>query len=103
MNRVGVVYCFDATDGKEVYTSRIKESCWATPVGLGDHIYFFGKNGITTVLQAGNEFKVVAENELWTEDAPPVNNVPTAAEDSEERRRSAAMFSPPDPSTVPAL
>lgn len=95
VNRVGVVYCIDATSGKEVYTSRIKESCWATPVGLGDHIYFFGKNGVTTVLQAGDEFKVVAENELWTEDAPPVNNIPTAAEDSEQRRRSAAMFSRP--------
>ena len=95
VNRVGVVYCLNAKDGESVFTSRIKESCWATPVGIGDRIYFFGKNGVTTVLKAGNEFEVLAENELWTEDNPPVNNVPTAEETSAERRRGVAMFSRP--------
>jgi len=95
VNRVGVVYCIDMGNGEAEYTKRIKESCWATPVGLGDHVYFFGKNGVTTVLRAGKEFEVIAENELWTEDAPPVNNVPTAAEETAERRRASAMFSRP--------
>jgi hypothetical protein len=36
--------------------------------------------------------RVVSENSLWSEDAPPANNTPTAVETSEERRRSAAMF-----------
>ncbi|QDU53762.1 outer membrane protein assembly factor BamB family protein [Gimesia panareensis] len=95
VNRVGVVYCLNAGNGESIFTSRIKESCWATPVGIGDHIYFFGKNGVTTVLKAGNTFEIVAENELWTEDAPPVNNVPTAEETTAERRRASAMFSRP--------
>ncbi|QGQ23776.1 PQQ-binding-like beta-propeller repeat protein [Gimesia benthica] len=95
VNRVGVVYCLNARTGESVYTSRIKESCWATPVGIGDRVYFFGKNGVTTVLKAGNEFEVLAENELWTEDNPPVNNVPTAEETSAERRQGVAMFSRP--------
>ncbi len=95
VNRVGVVYCLNARTGEPVFTSRIKESCWATPVGIGDRIYFFGKNGVTTVLKAGNEFEVLAENELWTEDNPPVNNVPTAEETSAERRQGFAMFSRP--------
>ncbi|QDV21662.1 outer membrane biogenesis protein BamB [Gimesia panareensis] len=95
VNRVGVVYCLNAKNGESVFTSRIKESCWATPVGIGDRIYFFGKNGVTTVLKAGNEFEIVSENELWTEDAPPVNNVPTAEETTAERRRASAMFSRP--------
>ncbi len=95
VNRVGVVYCLNAKDGESVFTSRIKESCWATPVGIGDRVYFFGKNGVTTVLKAGNEFEVLAENELWTEDNPPVNNVPTAEETSAERRQGVAMFSRP--------
>lgn len=95
VNRVGVVYCLNARTGESVYTSRIKESCWATPVGIGDRVYFFGKNGVTTVLKAGNEFEVLAENELWTEDNPPVNNVPTAQETSAERRQGVAMFSRP--------
>jgi len=64
-------------------------------VGLGDHVYLFGKDGLTTVLAAGDEFKVIAENELWNEDQLPVNNTPNAEEDTEERRRAAAMFSNP--------
>ncbi|QDT97769.1 outer membrane protein assembly factor BamB family protein [Gimesia aquarii] len=94
VNRAGVVYCLDLKTGKPAYTNRIQESCWATPVGLGDHIYFFGKNGNTTVLKAGAKFEVVAENRLWTEEAPPVNNIPTAKETG-QRLRSAAMFSRP--------
>ena len=94
VNRAGVVYCLDLKTGKPAYTNRIQESCWATPVGLGDHIYFFGKNGATTVLKTGAAFEVIAENSLWTEAAPPVNNVP-AAKETGVRQRSAAMFSRP--------
>lgn len=95
VNRVGVVYCLNAATGEEVYTQRIKQSAWATPVGVGNHLYVFGKDGLTTILAAGPEFKVVAENSLWSEVAPPVNNTPTAEETSEERRRGAAMFARP--------
>ncbi len=95
VNRSGVVYCLNGETGESVYTERIKQSCWATPVGIGNRIYFFGKAGMTTVLTSGNEFQVVAQNRLWEDDAPPVNNVPTAPETTEERRVSAAMFSNP--------
>ena len=95
VNRVGVVYCLNAETGESVYTERIKQSCWATPVGIGDHVYIFGKEGLTTVLAAGNDFEVVAQNQLWKDKEPPINNVPTAEEDTEERRRAAAMFSKP--------
>ena len=56
-------------------------------------MYLFGKEGLTTVLQAGPEFKVLAENSLWKPDAPPADKNPAAAEETEERRRAAAMFS----------
>ncbi|MCA9031832.1 MAG: hypothetical protein KDA66_13545, partial [Planctomycetaceae bacterium] len=64
VNNVGVLYCFDAVSGELVYTKRSGQLCWATPLGLGDHIYLFGKDGLTTVIAAGREFKVVARNEL---------------------------------------
>lgn len=95
INRSGVVYCLDVRTGQIAYIERIKQSCWATPVGLGEHVYIFGKDGLTTVLAAGDEFKVIAVNELWNEDQLPVNNTPTAEEDTEERRRAAVMFSQP--------
>jgi len=95
VNRAGVLYCLDVKTGESVYTERLKQGCWATPVAIGDHIYIFGKSGLTTVLAAGNKFKVVAENELWTEENPPINNTPTAEEETEERKRGVAMFSRP--------
>lgn len=64
VNNVGVLYCFDAETGESVYTKRSGQLCWATPLGLGDHIYLFGKDGLTTVIAAGRDFKIVAKNEL---------------------------------------
>ncbi len=52
VNRVGVVYCIDVVTGEQKYAQRTKQSCWATPLPLGDRIYFFGKDGITTVIAA---------------------------------------------------
>ncbi len=64
VNNVGVIYCFDAETGEAVYTKRSGQLCWATPLGMGDHIYFFGKDGLTTVIAAGREYKLLAKNEL---------------------------------------
>lgn len=64
-NRAGVVYCIDAETGITAYTARLAESNWATPIGIGNRIYFFGKDGTTSVLQAGSEKKILAENRLW--------------------------------------
>ncbi|MBW3598569.1 MAG: hypothetical protein KY475_15020, partial [Planctomycetes bacterium] len=44
---------------------------WAQPSAVGDHLYFFGKNGVTTVLRAGEKFECLATNELWSKDDPP--------------------------------
>ena len=95
VNRGGVVYCLDAASGQIAYIERTKQACWATPVGIGDRIYIFGKDGLTTVLAAGSEFRIIAENPLWSPDQPPPNNAPSVEDESEERRRSAAMFARP--------
>lgn len=65
VNRAGVVYCYDATTGKNHYAKRTSGVCWVTPVGMGDRIYLFGKDGMTTVLATGPEYQVLAENMLW--------------------------------------
>jgi outer membrane protein assembly factor BamB len=95
VNRVGVVYCFDLATGKLHYKERTDQSCWATPVGIGDRVYFFGKDGLTTVLAAGPKFEVLAKNQLWDPDQVTVDPQAGANEGTEERRRAAAMFSGP--------
>ena len=69
VNQVGVVYAHDLATGKELFSERLDGACWASPVGAGGHVYFFGKDGTTTVLKAGKEFDKVASNRLW--DAKP--------------------------------
>ncbi len=65
VNRAGVVFCYDAKTGEKHYAKRINQGCWATPVGLGDRVYIFGKDGLTTVIAAKPEFELLAENQLW--------------------------------------
>lgn len=104
VNRVGVVYCIDVATGEQKYAQRTKQSCWATPLPLGDRIYFFGKDGVTTVLAAGPEFKELAINELWPADTPPTDNgTPKPDETSAERQQSSAMFSGPTQYGVAAV
>ncbi|TWU23298.1 outer membrane biogenesis protein BamB [Novipirellula galeiformis] len=94
INRSGVIHCFDATTGEALFTERSKQSSWATPYGVGNRVYFFGKDGLVTVLSAGREFNVLAENATWDEGTlPPETKL--AEESSEQRRRAAAMFSKP--------
>ncbi len=65
VNRSGVATAVDLATGKSIWTQRLPGSCWASPVGAGDRIYFFTKDGPTTVMAAeGNEAKVLAENLL---------------------------------------
>ncbi|MEZ6088421.1 MAG: PQQ-binding-like beta-propeller repeat protein [Pirellulaceae bacterium] len=94
INRAGVVFCYDASNGEKVYAERLKDSSWATPIGVGDRIYFFGKSGTVTVLAAGREFKVLAENQTWTDETLPAEAM-LGEESTAERRQAAAMFSKP--------
>lgn len=92
MNTVGVVHCFDAANGALRYAQRIPQSCWATPLGRGERVYFFGKDGVTSVLRAGPQFELLAENQLWDPATVKPDLAKAAAEKTEERRRAAAAF-----------
>jgi outer membrane protein assembly factor BamB len=65
VNKAGVVFCYNAETGEKHYSKRIEQGCWATPVAVGDRLYVFGKDGLTTVLAAGPEFNVISKNQLW--------------------------------------
>lgn len=67
VNRQGVVFCLDVESGKEIYAKRIPAgSVWATPVALGSNLYFFGKDGVTTVVNStADSLDEIATNDLW--------------------------------------
>ena len=69
VNRQGVIYCLNLTDGEEQYAERTADSVWATPFAAGERLYFFGKKGTTTVIKAGNVFEELSVNQLATDPA----------------------------------
>jgi hypothetical protein len=69
-----VLYCLDVETGELEYTMRLAESNWATPVGIGDRVFFFGKSGNTTVVAAGDDAEKLAENRSWPEPASSDEN-----------------------------
>ncbi|MCA9133853.1 MAG: PQQ-binding-like beta-propeller repeat protein [Planctomycetales bacterium] len=95
VNRAGVIFCFDAQTGEQVYAQRSKQPCWATPLASQERLYFFGKSGLVTVIAAGREFNKLAENQIWDEGQLPPEAPLAADEVTEERRRAAANFRAP--------
>ncbi|MEM7233595.1 MAG: PQQ-binding-like beta-propeller repeat protein [Planctomycetota bacterium] len=70
VNRVGVVFCVDVASGEQRFAQRGNGSTWATPIATKDRVYLFGKDGTTTVIERGDDFKVLATNALWKKDPP---------------------------------
>jgi len=60
----GSIGCFDAKTGAEVFTGRIDGAYSASPIYANGRIYFCNQDGLTTVIAAGRELKVLAENQL---------------------------------------
>lgn len=94
VNSSGIVTCFDAATGERRYAERLPETIWATPLGIGDRVYFFGKDGLTTVLAAGPEHRELAQNSLW-EEAPAPEDEGEVDEETARRREAEARFGGP--------
>jgi outer membrane protein assembly factor BamB len=62
----GIAYCLDAKTGETVYgPERIAPGTYsASPVLADGRIYITNEDGLTTVMKAGPEFEVVAENAM---------------------------------------
>ncbi len=66
VNDRGIVWCFDAMTGKEVYSGqRMKPAIYSSSPVLADgKIYASNEEGLTTIIKAGPVFEVLAENNL---------------------------------------
>jgi outer membrane protein assembly factor BamB len=60
----GVAQCLEANTGRQVWRERVGDTYSASPLLAGGRIYFFSEDGKTTVINAGREYKVLAENRL---------------------------------------
>lgn len=77
-NDRGIIWCLDAKSGAEIYGGkRIKPAIYSSSPVLADgKIYVTNEEGLVTVLQAGPEFKVLAENDMkdYTLSSPAVSD-----------------------------
>jgi len=60
----GVAMCLEAGTGQIVWQERVGGNFSASPVGAEGRIYFLADDGLTTVIEAGPEFRVLARNPL---------------------------------------
>ncbi|MFT5467023.1 MAG: outer membrane protein assembly factor BamB [Verrucomicrobiales bacterium] len=60
----GVAACLDAKTGEEVWMDRIGGNFSASMIYADGKIWCFDEDGKSTVIEAGREFKIVAQNEL---------------------------------------
>ena len=66
INDRGIMWCLDAKTGKAVYErQRLRTATYSgSPVLADGKIYITDEDGVTSVVQAGPKFAVLAENDL---------------------------------------
>ena len=65
LHKDGRLQCVELETGKEVYFERTHSTQHrCSPILVGDKIYFSAKDGVTTVVKAGRNFEIVAQNKL---------------------------------------
>jgi outer membrane protein assembly factor BamB len=60
----GVAMCLEAATGRIVWQERVGGNYSASPVAADGRIYFLADDGLTTVIEAAPEFRVLARNPL---------------------------------------
>lgn len=73
----GVLACYEAASGKEVYKERIGGTSYtSSPVASDGRLYFASEAGEVRVVKAGREFELLAVNELgdYVMATPAVSN-----------------------------
>jgi outer membrane protein assembly factor BamB len=60
----GVASAVEAKTGAIVWTARVGGTYSASPVAAEGRVYFFSEDGLTTVIEAGRTFKVLATSQL---------------------------------------
>jgi outer membrane protein assembly factor BamB len=66
LNDRGILWCRDARTGAEIWgEKRVRAGTYSSSPVLADgKLYVTNEDGLTTVLEAGPQFKVLAENDL---------------------------------------
>lgn len=54
VNKAGVLFCYALESGQLLFDRRLPASTWASPLGAGNRIWFFCKDGSTVVMESAD-------------------------------------------------
>ncbi|HTT61317.1 MAG TPA: PQQ-binding-like beta-propeller repeat protein [Bryobacteraceae bacterium] len=78
VNDRGIVWCLNARTGEEIWGGkRVRPATYsASPVLADGRLYIINEEGLTTVIKAGPQFEVLAENDLndYTLSSPAISD-----------------------------
>lgn len=60
----GIMTCVDAVTGDIIYRQRLGGNYSASPILVGERLFFTSEEGVTTVVKVGDEYQLIAENDL---------------------------------------
>jgi outer membrane protein assembly factor BamB len=60
----GILSCYQAQSGKELWKERIGAAYACSPFEAAGHVYLQSETGETTVIEPGEQLKVIAQNSL---------------------------------------
>ena len=63
-DKTGIASCISTADGKLVWRERVGGSYSASPIATKNHLYFFDRVGVSTVITLGDQYQVVSRNKL---------------------------------------
>jgi outer membrane protein assembly factor BamB len=67
----GIAFCWRASDGREIWRERLKGPVSASPVLVGDNIYWANELGTLYVFKANPaRFELVATNQVGSDSFP---------------------------------
>lgn len=64
VNKAGVLFCYALESGQLLFDRRLPASTWASPLGAGNRIWFFCKNGSTVVMESADTPKELSAASL---------------------------------------
>jgi outer membrane protein assembly factor BamB len=83
-----MLMALDARTGSTIYSKKMRDKYHSSPIYADGHVYFTSEKGATTVLKAGKELQIVAENALPGE----VFATPAAAGNSLIIRNESSLY-----------
>ena len=60
----GTANCFDTETGERIWKERLGKHYSSSLLSTNKHVFFVADEGVTTIIEAGEQFKVVAKNPL---------------------------------------